>query len=129
MAGFQDWFLERVPERLRDRVRFLPLVSNEELLSRISEHDIGLAAGNLVLQATALGMQAHQMIGIESDKVRAAYRVPDGHEPLTAIAIGYPAAAQPGTTDPLAQRDLARRSRKSFAEFVISGAWGQAAKI
>lgn len=42
-AGFEDWFMTRVPERMRDRVRFLPLVSNEELLSRISEHDIGFA--------------------------------------------------------------------------------------
>jgi nitroreductase len=97
--------------------------------NRAAEHDIGLAAGNLVLQATALGLQAHQMIGIEPEKVRATYRVPDGHEPLTAIAIGYPAASQPGSADPLAQRDLARRTRKPFSEFVISGGWGQAAKL
>src|SRR5436305_5507459 len=74
--------------------------------NRAAEHDIGLAAGNMVLQATALGLQGHQMIGVERDKVRATYKIPDSHEPLTAIALGYPAAVQPGTTDPLAQRDL-----------------------
>ena len=94
-----------------------------------AEHDMGLAAGNMVLQATALGLQAHQMIGIEPAKVRATYKVPDGHEPLTAIAIGYPAAVQPGTTDPLGQRDLAPRTRKPLAEFVITGSWGQPAKL
>ena len=72
--------------------------------NRAAEHDMGLAAGNFVLQATALELQAHQMIGIESTKVRETYRVPENYEPLTAIALGYPASIQPGTTDALAQR-------------------------
>ncbi len=97
--------------------------------NRAAEHDLGLAAGNMVLQATSLGLQAHQMIGIEGAKVRASYRVPDTHEPLTAIAIGYAAAVQPGTADPLSQRDLTPRARKPFSEIIISGTWGQAAKL
>ena len=92
------------------------------------EHDVGLAAGNLTLQATALGLHVHQMIGIEPYKVRAAYNVPEGHDPLTAIAIGYAAAVAPGTTDKLQQRDLAPRSRKSISEFVVS-TWGQSASL
>src|SRR4051794_17381654 len=77
--------------------------------NRAAEHDIGLAAGNMGLQAAAVGLAGHQMIGIEPDKVRATYKIPDSHEPLTAIALGYPAKIEPGTTDPLAQRDLAPR--------------------
>jgi nitroreductase len=92
------------------------------------EHDVGLAAGNLALQATALGLNVHQMIGIVPDKVRTTYSVPDGHDPLTAIAIGYAAAAAPGTNDPLAQRDLTPRSRKPIGEFVVA-TWGQPAKL
>jgi nitroreductase len=92
------------------------------------EHDVGLAAGNFVLQSTALGLQAHQMIGIVPAKVRAAYKIPDGHDPLTAIALGYPAAVAAGTADPLGQRDLTPRGRKTIAEFVVSS-WGQAAKL
>jgi nitroreductase len=97
--------------------------------NRAAEHDMGLAAGNFVLQATALGLQAHQMIGIEPAKVRAAYKIPDGYDPLTAIAVGYPAAVQPGTSDSLGQRDLAPRTRKSLSEIVVGGAWGQPAKL
>jgi nitroreductase len=97
--------------------------------NRVCEHDLGLAAGNMVLQATALGLQGHQMAGIEPAKIRATYKVPDGHEPLTGIALGYPADVQPGTTDPLAQRDLAPRTRKPFSEIVIANAWGQPAKL
>ena len=90
------------------------------------EHDVGLAAGNLVLQATALGLQGHQMIGIVAAKVRAAYQVPDGHDPLTAIAIGYPANVPAGTTDPLGQRDLTPRGRKPLGETVVA-TWGRPA--
>jgi nitroreductase len=92
------------------------------------EHDVGLAAGNLTLQATSLGLHVHQMIGIVPDKVRAAYNVPEGHDPLTAISIGYAAVVAPGTTDKLQQRDLAPRNRRSIAEFVVS-TWGQPAPL
>jgi nitroreductase len=90
------------------------------------EHDVGLAAGNMVLQATALGLQGHQMIGIVAAKVRAAYQVPDGHDPLTAIALGYPANVAAGTTDPLGQRDLTPRGRKPLGETVVA-TWGRPA--
>jgi glycosyltransferase involved in cell wall biosynthesis len=41
--GMVDWIRDRIPERWRQRVFFHPLVANEELLSRIAEHDIGFA--------------------------------------------------------------------------------------
>lgn len=96
--------------------------------NKAAEHDIGLAAENFALQATALGLQAHQMIGIEAAKIRATYRVPENHEPLTAIALGYPAPVTAQTTDPLAQRDSTRRGRKPLHEFVFS-TWGQSASF
>src|SRR6187551_2756830 len=79
--------------------------------NKAAEHDLGLAAGNFVLQATALGLQGHQMIGIEPAKV-----------------LGYPAPLQPGTTDPLAQRDLVPRTRKPLSEIVMT-TWGQPAEL
>lgn len=42
-AGFEEWLRGRIPRRWRDRVFVHPLVPNEELLSRIAEHDIGFA--------------------------------------------------------------------------------------
>jgi nitroreductase len=97
--------------------------------NRAAEHDIGLAAGNMVLQATALGLQGHQMIGIEAANARATYAIPESHEALTAIAIGYPAVVKPNSTDPLAQRDAARRGRKPLSEIVISRTWGRPAEL
>ena len=42
-AEFQDWLMSSVPERWRTRIFFHSLVPNDELLSRVAEHDIGFA--------------------------------------------------------------------------------------
>ena len=41
--GFKAWLLERVPQSWQDRIFLHDLVPNQELLSRIAEHDIGFA--------------------------------------------------------------------------------------
>jgi nitroreductase len=89
-------------------------------------HDLGLASATLTLQATALGLCVHQMIGILPDKARQAYEIPEGVQPLTGLAIGYPADAA-SLPETLRARDLAPRDRKPLAEFVFSGKWGTAA--
>jgi nitroreductase len=91
--------------------------------NRAAIHDLGLASANLVLEATARGLAAHQMIGILPNKVRELYSVPEGYEPMTAIAIGY--AGDPiNLPEGLRARDAARRPRKPLKEFVFGGKWG-----
>jgi len=86
-------------------------------------HDLGLAAGNLCLEATARGLAVHQMIGILPEVARETYQIPDDHQPLTGLAIGY--AANPDTLrDALRKRDESPRERKPLAEFVFAGKWG-----
>ena len=41
--------------------------------NRAAVHDLGLAAGNLLVEATARGLCVHQMIGILPDKAREVY--------------------------------------------------------
>jgi nitroreductase len=86
-------------------------------------HDLGLAAGTLCVEATARGLYVHQMIGILPDKARQVFRIPDGVQALTGLAIGY--VADPSTLpENLKGRDLAPRTRKKLAEFVFGGEWG-----
>lgn len=86
-------------------------------------HDLGLAAGNICLEATARGISVHQMIGILPGRARELYQIPEGVEAVTALAIGY--AAESNTLpDNLKQRDLQPRNRKPLEEFVFSGTWG-----
>jgi nitroreductase len=91
-------------------------------------HDLGLAAGNLCLEATARGLCVHQMIGILPDKAREEFKVPAGVQPMTALAIGYAADANT-LPEKLKERDLAPRARKPLAEFVFGGQWGTASEV
>jgi nitroreductase len=90
--------------------------------NRAAIHDLGLAAGNLVLEATSRGLAVHQMVGILPDKARALYSIPQGYEPMTGIAIGY--ASDPiNLPEELRTRDAARRPRKPLKEFIFGGKW------
>ena len=88
--------------------------------NRAAVHDLGLAAGNLLLEATARGLFVRQMTGILPDKACAVYGIPEGFEAWTGIAIGY--RADPRTLpDGLKERDLSPRRRRPLREFVFSG--------
>ena len=50
VSGFENWLAHRVPEAWRGRIMVHGLVSYEELLSRIAEHDIGFAGENPVIR-------------------------------------------------------------------------------
>ena len=90
--------------------------------NRHAWHDTGMAALSLSLQATALGLIAHQMAGFDVDKARADLGIPAGFEPVAMIAVGYP--GDPAILDErLRQRELAPRERKSAREIVAIGRW------
>jgi nitroreductase len=91
--------------------------------NRAAVHDLGLAAGNLLVEATARGLSVHQMIGILPDKARELYQIPELFEAWTALAIGY--KGDPAKfPDGLGERDRAPRQRKSLSRFLFSGKWG-----
>ena len=89
-------------------------------------HDIGLAAANLTFQATELELRVHQMAGIDAVKIRETYAIPEGYDPVTAMAIGYP-----GTLEHLPEGfhedEQAPRERRGQSEFVFEGSWGRSA--
>jgi nitroreductase len=92
--------------------------------NRHALHDTGMAVENFVLQATALGLQAHQMAGYDAEKARRECQIPTGFEPVAMIAVGYPGdpAMLPGY---LRERELKPRERQPIEEFVFSASWGR----
>lgn len=94
--------------------------------NRHAFHDVGLATGNLVVQATARGLFVHQMAGILPEVARETYGIPEGHEAATGIALGYPGdpASLP---EKLRAAEAAPRTRKPLEAFVFSGRWGGSA--
>lgn len=91
-------------------------------------HDLGLASATLTFEATARGLFVHQMIGILPDVARDLYQIPEGVQPLTGLAIGYP--ADPDLLpEKYRERDLAARPRKPLSAFVFGEQWGTAAAL
>jgi nitroreductase len=91
--------------------------------NRAAVHDLGLASGNLVLEATARGLFVHQMIGILPDRAREVYGIPEGYEAWTGLAIGYRGDPM-SLSDLLRERERTPRQRKPLHEFVFNGKWG-----
>ena len=101
----------------------------EERVNRTAQHDVGLAAATLTLQAHAAGLVVHQMAGIEIDKIRETYDVPAVYEPLTAIAIGYQGELDDLNSETFREREVASRVRKRLPEFVFSGTFGASSPL
>lgn len=92
--------------------------------NRHALHDVGLATENLVIQAVALGLVAHQMAGFLPDKARATLGIPEGYEAVTALAVGYP--GDPEDLPPeIKTREHQPRERNPLSAFVFSDAWGR----
>lgn len=98
--------------------------SRNDTPNRHAYHDVGLASENLVIQATALGLVAHQMGGFDVEKARLVYRIPAGHDPVAALALGWPGDPDELPAD-LRKRELSPRARKPLRDFVFTGNWGR----
>ncbi|MBW4564350.1 MAG: nitroreductase family protein [Mojavia pulchra JT2-VF2] len=92
--------------------------------NRHAFHDVGAAVCSLTIQATALGLFVHQMAGFDVSKARELYSIPEGYEPVAAIAVGYPGDLQT-LPEQYQQRELAPRQRKPQQTFVFTGTWGK----
>lgn len=92
--------------------------------NRHALHDVGLAMAQLTLQATAMGLVVHQMAGFDVDKARATLDIPDGFEPVAAIAVGYTADLDALPVE-VAQRERSPRKRRPQRDFAFRAHWGK----
>lgn len=58
--------------------------------NRHALHDVGMAMGNFSLQAAKHGIMIHQMAGFSTHKAMELFNLPEDHEPVAVVAIGYP---------------------------------------
>jgi nitroreductase len=96
--------------------------------NRHAFHDVGLAVGNLILQATALGLCVHQMAGFDVEKARRTFAVPEGYEPVGGIALGYAAGVET-LSERLQKRQQSPRRRKPLEEIMFGYRWGQVSPL
>ncbi len=91
-------------------------------------HDVGLAIAQLTIQAQSLGLGVHQMAGIDVGKTRETLVVPEGWDPVTGVAIGYPADLE-SLPEEVRAKELGARERKPLSEIVFGGRWGEVSSI
>jgi nitroreductase len=90
------------------------------------DYVLGLAAENLVLQAVAEGLVAHQMGGFDQDAVAESFGLPETARAVVAIAVGTMGSLDL-LPDDLREREQAERVRKPLDKLVFSRNWGEAA--
>lgn len=81
--------------------------------------DLGAANAFLSLQATHLGLNVHQMGGFEKEKIIRNLNIPDTHEPVVVLAIGYPGTPEQ-LAEPFKTRETAPRERFTQEFFVMN---------
>ena len=93
--------------------------SRNGLPNPTASYDLGAANAFLSLQATAMGLNVHQMGGYDRDILRRNLNIPDNFELGVVMAVGF--SGSPETLpDNLRTRELAPRSRKLRSAFVMN---------
>lgn len=85
-------------------------------------YDLGLAVGNLLSEATHLGLLVHQMAGFDAELAQRSLGLPDDHEAVAVMALGYlgdPSVLPAGVEE----KDPSQRERKVLSEFAYAGQW------
>ena len=92
--------------------------------NRFAFHDLGMAVGNMLIQATSMGLYVHQMGGYDVEKAREIFHIPEDFEPAAMIAIGYRGEIDNLPVN-LRRKELAVRKRNELENFVFKADWGK----
>ncbi|HMB98045.1 MAG TPA: nitroreductase family protein [Balneolaceae bacterium] len=90
--------------------------------NRVALHDLGQAASYLTFEATRHNLYVHQMAGIDLDKARELFNIPEDYEPATMIAIGYIGELD-NLPKNLKDAETGERSRLDIDEILFRGDW------
>ena len=86
-------------------------------------YDTGQAVAHLSFQASSENLYVHQMGGFFQEKAIEIFNIPDGHEVMSAIAIGYIDSPEKLSKKNAAQEGKAR-IRKRLKEMIFINKWG-----
>lgn len=101
-----------------------PRFGHNDQPNRWAQYDTGAATENLCLQATALGLVAHQMGGFDPEQAKSRFNIPAEHTCMAMIAIGHPGSID-ALPDALSKKEQALRERKPLGQIAFTGSWGQ----
>jgi nitroreductase len=85
-------------------------------------YELGLAVGQLTVQAEAMGLVTHQMGGFDGAQLRAEFSIPEHLRPIVVIAVGAPGDPEQ-LPSRLRAREAAPRERQPQSAWVFTGGW------
>ncbi|MFL6145892.1 MAG: nitroreductase family protein [Labedaea sp.] len=88
-----------------------------------AEYGVGLASQNLVLQAVAEGLVAHQLGGFDADAASLVFALPPDVRPLVVIAVGTLGSPDLLPDDRSRAKETAPRHRLPLSGFAFAGEW------
>ncbi len=88
--------------------------------NRLAFYETGMAVGNLMIQATAMGLMVHQMAGYDLERAKETLVIPTRYEPMIIMAIGYKGdpAKLPAKVAAWENRE---RTRLEISKFLVQG--------
>lgn len=86
--------------------------------NRFAEYDTGMAVGNLLAQATSMGLYVHQMGGYNINKAKEILDISDNYQLMAAMAVGYKGELDLFPND-LKEREQKKRYRKSIDDLLL----------
>jgi nitroreductase len=92
-----------------------------------ARHDLGQSSSYLTLQAMKHDVYVHQMAGFDEEKAREVFNIPEDHEAVTALALGY-LGDKDQLNDDLKDQESPESPRKSLEEIAFEGDWNQSIK-
>lgn len=87
-----------------------------------AQFDTGLAVENMLLQAVHEGLIGHPMAGFSPEILKKEFSIPDGYEPIAAVAFGYPGEGN-YLNDKHRELEQAPQVRKPFEETIFLNKW------
>lgn len=88
--------------------------------NRLAFYEAGMAVGNLLIQATHMGLFVHQMAGYDLERAKEELVIPTRYEPMAMMAIGYKGDAS-SLPKEVAAREKQERSRLEISKFLVAG--------
>jgi nitroreductase len=84
----------------------------------------GMAAMNLMLQATEFGLIAHPIAGFKQAPIKDVLGIPDSYQLITLIVLGHPSRDHGGLSDKHRAEETSQRARRPLAEVVCWNRFG-----
>lgn len=69
---------------------YIVILVNKQIRDKGYDQDVGLAAGNAILAAQESGLGSVCLRAVDWNELRNVLSIPETHEPVLIIALGYP---------------------------------------